>query len=175
MQTSEDLATPGRADLRGPRRPLREEMRGMRTTLLVVVVVVVAAVTAVVIGLVTYDSGSGAPTGDVQASTVDYAIHMPHTLGTGHHTIGYTNNGKAGHEIVMFRTTLPANALPLNADGDVNEDSPQLESAADSGDALPPGHSKSFTTVDLKPGHYVAVCNLPGHYKLGMYLDVTVP
>jgi uncharacterized cupredoxin-like copper-binding protein len=175
MQTSEGVATPKLGDLRGPRRPLRDELRGMRTTLLVVVGLVVSAVIAVVIALVVYDSASGAPKGDVQASTVDYAIHMPHTLGTGHHTIGYTNNGKAGHEIVMFRTTLPANALPLNADGDVNEDSPQLDSVADSGDALPAGHSKSFTTVDLKPGHYVAVCNLPGHYKLGMHLDITVP
>jgi hypothetical protein len=26
----------------------------------------------------------------------------------------------------------------------------------------------------LTPGHYVAVCNLTNHYKLGMYLDVTV-
>jgi uncharacterized cupredoxin-like copper-binding protein len=175
MQASEVVGTSEPGDLRGPRRPLRDEVRGMRTTLLVAGGVVVAAAVAVGIAFATYDSGSGAPKGDIQASTVEYAIHMPHTLGTGHHIIGYTNNGKAGHEIVMFLTPLPANALPLNADGDVNEDSSQLVSVADSGDALAPGHSKSFTTVDLKPGHYVAVCNLPGHYKLGMHLDFTVP
>jgi uncharacterized cupredoxin-like copper-binding protein len=40
--------------------------------------------------------------------------------------------------------------------------------------AMPPGHTESFKTDYLTPGHYVAVCNLPGHYKLGMSLNVTV-
>ena len=134
----------------------------------------VLVVGAIVIGLLANDSGGGAPKGDIQAVTVDYAIHMPHTLATGHHTVGLTNNGKEGHEIVIFRTTLPADNLPLNSDGDVNEESPQLTSVGDSGDALPPGQAKSFTTSDLQPGHYVAVCNLPGHYKLGMHINLQV-
>ena len=161
-------------NLRGPRKPLREEVRGMRAMLLVVTVVMVLVVGAIVIGLLANDSGGGAPKGDIQAVTVDYAIHMPHTLATGHHTVGLTNNGKEGHEIVIFRTTLPADNLPLNSDGDVNEESPQLTSVGDSGDALPPGQTKSFTTTDLQPGHYVAVCNLPGHYKLGMHINLQV-
>jgi len=162
-------------DLRGPRRSLRQEVRGMRTTLLVVTAVMAVTVAAIVIGLLTYDSGAGAPKGDIQATTVDYAIHMPHQLPVGRHTVGLTNSGKVGHEIVMFRTTLAADNLPLNSDGDVNEDAPQLQSVADSGDALPPGQTKSFTTTDLTPGHYVAVCNLPGHYKLGMRMNIEVP
>jgi hypothetical protein len=166
---------PDPQDLRGPRGPIREEVRGMRTTLIVVTVVMVVAVGAIVIGLLTNDSGGGAPKGDIQAVTVDFAIHMPHTLATGHHTVGLTNNGKEGHEIVIFRTTLPADNLPLNSDGDVNEESPQLASVGDSGDALPPGQTKSFTTTDLQPGHYVAVCNLPGHYKQGMHINIQVP
>src|SRR5262249_57884903 len=97
------------------------------------------------------------------------------TLTTGKHTIGYTNNGTVVHEIVIFKTALPANRLPLSADGDVNEDSPLLQNVADSGDALKPGGAKSFATKSLVPGHYVAVCNLPGHYHLGMKLNVTVP
>ncbi len=161
-------------DLRGPRRPLRVEARGMRGTLIFCTVLIVGIGIAILIGLLTEDNGSGRPQGDIQASTVDYKILMPRTLTTGHHEIGYTNNGKVGHEIVMFQTALPADQLPLNKDGDVNEDAPQLKPVADSGDALPPGHSKSFTTFDLKPGHYVAVCNLPGHYKLGMRIDVEV-
>jgi uncharacterized cupredoxin-like copper-binding protein len=56
----------------------------------------------------------------------------------------------------------------------VNEESPQLTSVADSGDALKPGATQSFNTDNLSPGHYVAVCNLPGHYRLGMKLNITV-
>jgi uncharacterized cupredoxin-like copper-binding protein len=28
-------------------------------------------------------------------------------------------------------------------------------------------------TVDLQPGRYVLVCNIPGHYKLGMHTALT--
>ncbi len=32
-----------------------------------------------------------------------------------------------------------------------------------------------MTTTAIPPGHYVAVCYLPGHYREGKHLDVTVP
>jgi uncharacterized cupredoxin-like copper-binding protein len=134
--------------------------------------VLAASVVAVVIAYAV--RGSSRPAGDVQASTVDYKVLMPSTLKTGKHTIGFTNNGKVGHEIVIFRTALPASRLPLEANGDVDEESKLLVNVADSGDSLHPGGTKSFTTSSLTPGHYVAVCNLPGHYRLGMHLDVTV-
>jgi uncharacterized cupredoxin-like copper-binding protein len=117
---------------------------------------------------------SSGPAGDVQASTVEYSVRLPSTLTAGVHTVGYTNDGTLAHEIVMFRTDLPANQLPLEANGDVNEDSPLLTNVADSGDELAPGGTKTFKTAALSPGHYVAICNLPGHYRLGMKLNVTV-
>jgi uncharacterized cupredoxin-like copper-binding protein len=141
--------------------------------LVVVAAVLVASMVAVVIAYAV--KGGSGPAGDIQARTVDFKVLMPSRLGTGTHTIGYTNDGKAPHEIVMFKTALPANRLPLGANGDVNEDSALLTNVADSGDALKPGGTKSFQTSALAPGHYVAVCNLPGHYRLGMRLDVTVP
>ena len=53
------------------------------------------------------------------------------------------------------------------------EDSPELETVADSGSDLKPGASRAGA-AKLDPGHYVAVCNLPEHYERGMQLDVTV-
>jgi len=144
----------------------------MRFTFLVVGALIVGTGIAIVIGLLV-NPASG-PSGDIQATTVEYKIQMPTTLSTGKHTIGLTNDGKIGHEIVIFKTDLRADELPLGKDGDVNEDASELHAVADSGDALGPGKTKSFPTDDLTPGHYVAVCNLPGHYKAGMYLDVTV-
>ena len=29
-------------------------------------------------------------------------------------------------------------------------------------------------TLNLKPGHYALVCNVPGHYKAGMYKNFIV-
>ena len=121
------------------------------------------------------------PKGDVQAVTYDYEILMPATLTPGVHTIGLTNKGLMPHELVIFKTDLDDLHLPVKADGDVNEDSPVLTKVADSGSgpavdsyAVPPGHTESFTTDSFTPGHYVAVCNLPGHYKLGMSQNITV-
>jgi len=140
--------------------------------LIVVTLLLVASGVAIVIAYSV--KGSSGPAGDVQATTVDFKIRMPTTLKPGKHTVGLTNDGKVPHEVVIFKTDLPANDLPLNADGDVNEESPQLTNVADSGKALKPGGEKSFSTASLTPGHYVAVCNLPGHYRLGMRLNVTV-
>jgi uncharacterized cupredoxin-like copper-binding protein len=61
----------------------------------------------------------------------------------------------------------------LGADGNIIEDSPQLVKVADSGASVPPGQSRTLYTV-LTPGNYVFVCNLPGHYRLGMRAALVV-
>ena len=157
----------------GPsQHPTRRGLRDMRAMLLTVGGLLLAS--AVAVGIAYAVKGSSGPAGDVQASTVDFKVVMPTTLTTGKHLIGLTNNGTVDHEVVMFKTDLPANDLPLRADGDVNEESPLLTSVADSGEPLKAGATQSFATADLSPGHYVAVCNLPGHYRLGMKLNITV-
>jgi uncharacterized cupredoxin-like copper-binding protein len=147
-------------------------LREMRPMLLTVGALLLAAIVAVAVAYAL--KGSSGPAGDVQATTVNFKILMPTSLTAGKHTIGLTNNGSVPHEVVMFKTDLPANALPLKAGGDVDEESPLLTSVADSGEPLKPGGTESFKTDSLSPGHYVAVCNLPGHYGLGMKLNVTV-
>ena len=100
---------------------------------------------------------------------------MPKSLRAGHHTFAYTNKGSIPHELLVFRTDLAGNALPVKADGSVDEESPLLHKVADSGNQTSPGRSESVpATKTLAPGHYVAACNLPGHYQRGMWLDVTV-
>lgn len=118
---------------------------------------------------------STGPAGDVVATTTNFRIQMPTTLRAGPHTFAYTNGGSVPHELLLFRTDLTANALPLRGDGNVDEESPVLRKVLDSGNATASNRSESVTTnASLGPGHYVAVCNLPGHYHLGMRLNVTV-
>jgi uncharacterized cupredoxin-like copper-binding protein len=133
-------------------------------------VLVAAIVVTIVLSLIASAKG---PAGDVAVSLTDYRITMPTTLRNGHHTIALSNDGKNGHELLIFRTDLPANALPLDANGNVIEEAPQLDKVLDSGNALHPGGTQSLP-VTLAPGRYVAVCNLPAHYRLGMRLDLTV-
>jgi hypothetical protein len=83
------------------------------------------------------------------------------------------NRGPSPHELVVFRTTLALGALPIGPDGNINEDSPKLVKVADSGTNIAPGQSRTLYTI-LTPGSYVAVCNLPGHYRLGMHAGLLV-
>ena len=81
-------------------------------------------------------------------------------------TFTIKNAGKATHEFVVLRTDKQAGQLGsgprISESGHVGE----------TGD-IQPGATKSVT-LNLKPGHYSLVCNLPGHYKLGMHTDFTV-
>lgn len=176
-QTEESVEVPeaeSHTDWESPRsrrrRALRADFVALKPTLLVVGALLAVAAVAVGITLIVWSPPSA---GDLPVSVTDYRIGMVTKLRAGKHTIALTNDGKQGHELVVFRTTLPANALPLDANDDVDEESPLLHNVADSGDTLAPGRTRSVP-VKLAPGHYVAVCNLPAHYGLGMKLDLTV-
>jgi uncharacterized cupredoxin-like copper-binding protein len=72
------------------------------------------------------------------------------------------NAGKVEHELVLLKTSASPTSLKVAASGRVSE-------AATVGEVseIKPGVSKS-TTFNLKPGRYVYVCNIPGHYASGM-------
>jgi uncharacterized cupredoxin-like copper-binding protein len=150
----------------------RPGWRDLRPMLLLVGGFLVVAAAAV--GIAYAVKSPDGPAGDIQATTVEFKITIPTALKPGKHTIGLTNDGTIGHELVLFETDLPANGLPTDANGEVEEESPLLTNVGDSGAALRAGGTKSFTTTSLAPGHYVALCNLPGHYQAGMRVNVTV-
>ena len=78
-----------------------------------------------------------------------------------------TNNGSVTHEYVVLDTPTPAAKLPVSG-GRASE----AGNIGETGDVRA-GETKTFT-LNLKPGHYAIVCNLPGHYLAGMYTDLTV-
>ncbi len=85
-------------------------------------------------------------------------------------------NSAAGvlHELIIYKTNLPIDKLPVNADGtSVDEDSPLITKvgAVEDVDA---GASGSMT-MTLAAGHYVYICNIAGHYRLGMAGEFTLP
>jgi uncharacterized cupredoxin-like copper-binding protein len=163
-------AAPAEPPPRPGRYRLGDDLQALRPMLWAVGALIGAIVVTIALSLVLSAKG---PAGDIAVTETNYRIEIPTTLRAGHHTIALTNNGTTGHELLLFRTSLPANALPVDANGNVIEDSPQLDKVLDSGNALKPGGTQSLP-VTLTPGHYAAVCNLPAHYRLGMYVDVTV-
>lgn len=88
-------------------------------------------------------------------------------LARGELEITATNKGKAPHTLVLLKTDADPSKLPKRGDN-VSEKNSVGEIPP-----LVPGESASHT-FDLKPGKYVMVCNVPGHYDAGMYGTLTV-
>lgn len=104
--------------------------------------------------------------GTVGVALSDFAI-APDTasVGAGDVTFEATNDGPSEHELVVLKTDLAADALPVD-NGKVPEESPDLEFIGEI-EEFASGASES-ATLTLTAGHYVLVCNLTGHYEKGM-------
>lgn len=72
------------------------------------------------------------------------------------------------HEFVIFKTDLPEDKMPVDENGDVNEDDPQVQHIDEV--EVEPGESKDLA-VELQPGNYVMICNVSEnhHYMQGMH------
>ena len=96
----------------------------------------------------------------------------PATVKAGDITFNVTNDSKdTVHEMIVMYLADPAQALPyINTENRVDEDK-----AGDKGEVseLDPGASGKLT-VTLKPGKYLLICNVPGHYAAGMWSEFTV-
>ena len=154
------------------------EMQGPRRLFLIVAVLAVVAAAC--------SSGKGAssatPSATPSASTVAESEHestvsvqlkefsitpQMSSAPTSEVTFDATNHGKVAHELVVIKTDKAPGALPV-AKGKADE-------TGDLGEAedVNPGSSKTVTLL-LKPGHYVLICNLAGHYQAGMHAAFTI-
>ena len=104
----------------------------------------------------------------------DFKLHLTTTTAaTGPITLHLDNLGPSTHEFNVDRTDLPAEKLPLRADGlSVAENSPLLTRIS-SIEIVEAGDSANLR-VNLPPGHYVLYCNLEGHYLGKMYATLDV-
>jgi uncharacterized cupredoxin-like copper-binding protein len=113
-------------------------------------------------------SSSGAATVNVDANEFSFALDRQ-TVPAGKVTFVVQNAGQVVHEMVIIRTDAEAGELPF-ADGEASEEGAVGEIGPEELGSGVTGH----ITMDLKPGHYAMICNLPGHYEGGMYADFTV-
>jgi uncharacterized cupredoxin-like copper-binding protein len=72
------------------------------------------------------------------------------------------------HEMVVIKTSTAASKLKVGSNNRVSE-----KGSVGEVEDLASGKSKKLT-LNLKKGHYVLMCNIPGHYKGGMRADFTV-
>lgn len=84
----------------------------------------------------------------------------------GQVTFSTRNIGSVVHELAVLKTDKPAADL---GGGSKAPENGKVGEVAN----LSPGQSKSLS-INLTPGHYALICNLPGHYSAGMYADLNV-
>jgi uncharacterized cupredoxin-like copper-binding protein len=90
---------------------------------------------------------------------------------TGEVKFAIDNQGALKHEFVIIKTDLDPAALPQE-NGVVDEHNDQLK-VIDEDEDIEPG-ARSSLSADLEPGKYVLICNISGHYQLGMHAPLTV-
>jgi len=89
------------------------------------------------------------------------------TIAPGTVTFDISNSGPSEHEFVILKTNVAPDALPVK-DGEASE-----KGHVDELEGVQSGQTGTLS-VDLTPGTYVFVCNLPGHYQLGMHEGFSV-
>jgi uncharacterized cupredoxin-like copper-binding protein len=98
-----------------------------------------------------------------------YLATEQETVGAGTVTFEVENTGAMPHELVVLRTDVAADKLPM-AEGGVAKEDGRVGGV----EQMAPGSEPMYLTMDLEPGAYVLLCNVPGHYGLGQYAAFTV-
>jgi uncharacterized cupredoxin-like copper-binding protein len=109
------------------------------------------------------------PDVDLAVTMKDYRVELSvDTVKAGTVKIGVRNAGGMEHSFELIKTDLPFDKLPTTGDAKAREDGlvKQVKSI---------GVGKvSVVSADLAAGSYVVICNVAGHYQLGMRAALTV-
>jgi uncharacterized cupredoxin-like copper-binding protein len=115
---------------------------------------------------------SASPATGATVSLTEWKVVVGGAVKSGKTDLAITNVGAAPHELLVFKSDLDPSAYPTDAAGDIKEEGAGVSLVSD-GDNIDPGGTQT-RTVDLAPGKYLFVCNIPGHFKQGMFTVVTV-
>jgi plastocyanin len=129
----------------------------------------------VTVGLVAACSGGPQASADGVPVTIrDFSVTVgSSTLPAGSNKLAIQNSGATVHELEVF--TVPAGVDPaaLPVVNSVADTASVGMTIVDEKEDIAPGTGASLT-VNLQPGTYAFICNLPTHYGLGMHATVTV-
>lgn len=161
-----------------------------RSRILFLLTAVVAAVALLALACSSDDDGDGTATGeatgtatgeaelfvDPDAPVVNvelgdfFVTPDAGSVEAGAVTFSASNTGAIPHELVVIKTDTAVDDLPV-ADARVDEDA--------AGEEI--GEIETFDagltlagTFELEAGSYALICNIPGHYEGGMFVEFTV-
>ena len=97
----------------------------------------------------------------------------PASVPAGDVTFTVKNTGTIDHEMVVLKTDVAFDQLPVGkSEPDKVDESANIGETGDP--ALKPGETRSFTIKAMEAGQYVLVCNIAKHYAMGMRAAFTV-
>jgi uncharacterized cupredoxin-like copper-binding protein len=118
---------------------------------------------------------SAAPADTSETPTVivdlsDFKVAVDHsTIAAGHVVIGIRNHASMLHELKVIKTDQAPDQLPVDgATAKANEEGKVGELMN-----IAAGASRKLV-LELTPGKYVLICNIAGHYQLGMRVGLEV-
>jgi uncharacterized cupredoxin-like copper-binding protein len=130
-----------------------------------------------VVAVVASACGGARPSDTTEVPTLfadmsDFKIAIDHpSIAAGHVVIGIRNRAAMLHELKVIKTDLAPDQLPVDgATAKVREDGIQKVGGLDN---ISGGASRKLV-VELTPGKYVLICNVAGHYQLGMRVGLEV-
>ncbi len=113
--------------------------------------------------------GAQAPDGAIEVELTEWKVEPAEaTAEAGTVTFTARNAGEVPHELVVISTDTPAGDFPVES-GRAEVEGEEVGEV----EGIAGGQSKPLE-VELEPGHYALICNLPGHYEPGMYADFEV-
>jgi uncharacterized cupredoxin-like copper-binding protein len=126
------------------------------------------AALAAVIAAIALAPNSDAASKSTTVTVSEFKVSpSPKSVSAGKVSFNLKNKGHMEHELVVIKTG--TSAAKLKVSGNRASDKGAVGEIED----IAAGKSKKHT-FNLKKGHYVLICNLPGHYKGGMRADFTV-
>ena len=112
--------------------------------------------------------------GNIAGTQGEWLIELDsYTHVAGEMTFNLTNSGSMPHEFLVVRSGKTAAQLLADVDPATARIDEELINVIDEQPEYAPG-VPGLLTITLKPGHYVVMCNIAGHYQQGMYADFTV-
>jgi uncharacterized cupredoxin-like copper-binding protein len=116
------------------------------------------------------DDGTPVSGSDLHYALSEYTVEGPSSAVAGPVEVEATNHGTIQHELVVIKTDLDPAALPET--GTTVDEAAAGEVIGRISDIL--GSLTKTGTFTLEAGNYAIICNVAGHYRLGMYAPLVV-
>ncbi len=124
------------------------------------------------VGCSSEESSNEGQGSEVSATLNDYSIKTSKTsVPAGNVTFAVDNVGATQHEMVVIKTDLDSDAIPVE-NHEANEEAPGMTPIGEVED-VQPGESTELQ-LSLEPGNYLLICNIRKHFERGMVTEFRV-